>query len=178
MDTMKHAEVPESRRPPRRRPAAIAITVVIVVLAVAGAGLLITQGDDEVVSVADAIPTITFDGETASYRGSTTFDENVLTFRLENNSDSVRAAFGWNVMNDETITLEEEIASMETRRGDNSSIPPWVEAYDQIDFYVPPNAVVEESAPETLPSGKGLLYVWDARNRILYPAAHITVGTG
>jgi hypothetical protein len=178
MDTQQRPEVQATQRPGRWRTAAIVLTTLIMVGAVAGVALLIAGNGNDLVTVADAVPTLTFDGETATYSGPSTFDQNLLTFRLVNNSDSVRASFGWNVMNDETITLEQDIAWMETHRGDNYSIPKWVEAWGLIDFTLPPNTVIEESVSVSIPDGKCALYVWDARNQILYPAAHITVNSG
>ena len=130
------------------------------------------------VPVADTIPTLAFDGEAASYSGPSTFDQNLLTFRLVNNSDSVRIAFGWYLMSDETMTLDEVIAFADRYRGELYGEPPWIEDWNQIDFNVPTNEVVEESAPDNVPTGKSLLYAYDFGNRILYPAAFIVIGNG
>lgn len=125
--------------------------------------------------IADTTPTITFDGETASYSGPATFDENELTFRLVNTSDSVRIAFGWYLMSDETMSMDEVIAFAERHRGELYGIPPWIKDWNQIDFNVPPNSVLEESSREQVPTGKCLLYAYSMSDTILYPAAFITV---
>lgn len=180
MDTQQRPGVQATQRPARWRTAAIAFAAVIMVGAVVGVALLITSNGDDLVTVAEAVPTITFDGETATYSGPATFDENLLTFRLENNSDAVRATFSWSLMNDETITMEDHIAWAETHRGPNYAIPKWVEfgAWGAIDFAVPPNTVVEESVNVSFPNGKVLLYLWDVGNQIVYPAGHIYVNGG
>lgn len=117
-------------------------------------------------------PTLTFDGRTAVYTGPATFDSNRITFTLEN-THTRGVGFGWNIMNDGSITFDEEVAWMETHRGSTYEIPPWVAQFDLIGTAVWPDDKVEVTV--SIPNGKGLLYVWNAGDQILYPAAHITV---
>lgn len=161
------------RRGPGRT-VVLAFAAVIVVLGAAAfvAGVLTDRGEDLI--GADAVPTLTFDGETVTYDGPEAFDTGVITFRLDTTARDM-IAFGWNVMNDESITLEEEIAWMETHRGPGYEIPPWVEDYGGIGTTT--TAWTWEETVE-LPDGKLLLYVWSAGPRILYPAAHIYIDTG
>jgi hypothetical protein len=158
----------------RWRAAALAFALVILVMGAAAflAGLIANRGDDLI--GADSIPTLTFDGETVAYVGPETFDTNVITFRVETTADRM-IGFGWNVMNDESITLEEEIAWMETHRGSTYEIPPWVEDYGMIGTIT--TAWNWEETVE-LPDGKLLLYVWEPGPKILHPAAHISIDTG
>jgi hypothetical protein len=178
MDTQQRPETQATQRPARSRTAAIAFAAVIVVGAVVGVAMLMTGDGDDLVTVAEAVPTITFDGETATYSGPETFEENLLTFRLENNSDSVRASFGWSLLNDETITMEDQIAWAGTHQGPNYAIPKWVEGYGAIDFAVSPNTVVEESVSVSFPNGKFQLWLHDYRTKIMYPAGQIYVNGG
>lgn len=173
MDTREPDAIQTTLRPSRSRIAAFAFAAVVFVGAVVGVGFFLT-GDRDLFG-AGGTPTLSFDGTTATYRGPATFDDNLITFRLENTGSNI-ALFGWNVMNDESITLEEEIAWMETHRGVTYEIPPWVEEYGRIGMSVWPDEPVERSVE--IPNGKGLLYMWDIENRILYPAAHITVSGG
>jgi hypothetical protein len=63
---------------------------------------------------------------------------------------------------------------METHRGSSYEIPQWVADNGSIGF-VTPQSVWEGSV--VFEAGKGLLYVWDGAERILYPDAHITAVT-
>jgi hypothetical protein len=164
----------DSRKPARWRVAVIAFAAVIVLVGGAIWVAALIGGDTDLAPATDTSPTLTFDGTTASYAGPTTFTENSITFTLENPTNEM-VAFGWNVMNDESITLEEEIAWMEAHRGPTYEIPPWVEDYGGIT----PTSFMADVVEATveLPDGKILLYVWQQSDRILYPAAHITVET-
>jgi hypothetical protein len=62
---------------------------------------------------------------------------------------------------------------METHRGSMYEIPPRVEDHGVIALVYPENPGVQQSVD--LRVGEGLLDAWDAAERIIYPAAHITV---
>lgn len=164
----------DSRRPPRWRAAAIAFAAVIILVGGAIWIAALIGGEDELAPATVTVPTLTFDGTTASYQGPTTFTENPVTFTLENPTDEM-VGFGWNVLNDESITLEEEIAWMEAHRGPTYELPTWVEDYGEVSA-VSFMGDVREASVE-LPDGKILLFVWQQSEHILYPAAHITVET-
>jgi len=155
----------------------IAVTAfAIAILIAAAVGLIALLGNDrgEVIIAPPPMPTVSFDGETATYTGPETFDRRTLTVVLENTSGDM-AGLGWNVMNDESITLAEEIAWMATHRGNTYEIPSWVEQYGGIGRFHQ-NGTWEGSAE--IPDGKVLLYIWQPGPRILSPAAHITIDTG
>lgn len=147
----------------------------VAILIAAAASLIVLLGNErgEVIVVPPPVPMVSFDGETATYIGPETFDRSTLTFLFENTTGDM-AGLGWNVMNDESITLGEEIAWMETHRGDTYEIPPWVEDFGGIGRFHT-SGTLEVSAE--LPDGKILVYVWQPSPQILSPAAHITVDT-
>lgn len=142
------------------------VGVLVAVIAVAGiaAWLVFSSGGED--------PTLVFDGSTATYSGPDTFEAGEVTFTLENTTREM-VRFGWNVTNDESVTLEEEIAWMETHRGSSYEIPPWVEEYGGIGQVAFMDDVQEASVE--LPEGKILLIVWNPGENVLHPAAHITV---
>jgi hypothetical protein len=144
------------------------IVALVAVIAVAGIVLwfVFSGGAEE--------PILTFDGTTATYSGPDTFVAGEeVTFTAENQTSEM-VTFGWSRNNDETITLEEEIAWMETHRGSSYEIPPWVEDYGG---FTPAFSDDVREGSVVFEAGKGLLWVWDARERIIYPAAHITASS-
>jgi hypothetical protein len=173
-ETTQRLTTQDARRRTPWRTVTIAFAVVILIGAVFGLATLIGSDSPDVIVVPDSMPTVSFDGQSATYAGPSTFDTNAITFVFDNNSDRM-ALLGWNVMNDESITIDEEIAWMDVHRGDDYAIPPWVEDYGQITVSNM-NGTLEGTAE--IPNGKVLLYVWQQSGKVLYPAAHIIVDTG
>lgn len=171
-ETREHLQTREPRRRTPWRTAAVAFVVVVLIGAVFGL-LALLGGDEPDVIVPDPVPTVTFDGQTATYTGPASFDDNTITFIFNNDTDRM-VGLGWNVMNDESITIDDEIAWMETHRGETYEIPPWVENYGSIG--TTRTGGTQEATVE-VPNGKCLLYVWEQGQHILYPAAHITIDT-
>jgi hypothetical protein len=99
-------------------------------------------------------PTLTFTGNALSYSGPVTFDEKLITFELENTSESF-ATFAWGLINDDSITLEDEIAWAKTNRAE----PPWLELWSEIDL-VGPDA--DSEATVAVPEGRLDLVAFNA----------------
>lgn len=131
MKTHEHAATQQARHHARWYAAAVAFTVVVLIGAVFGLVAYLNNDGPDVIVVPDPVPTDSFDGQTATYTGPSTFDRNALTFVFDNGTDRM-VGLGWNVMNDESITFEDEIAWMDVHRGDSYEIPPWVEEYGGI----------------------------------------------
>ena len=122
----------------------------------------------------DGTPTMSFDGEAATYSGPSVLTEMPMTFVLENPTTKM-VTFGWHLVADESVTFDEEVAWMDTHQGDNYGIPQWVEEYGGIADVNFMNDTREESAE--LPDGTILLWVWDPSGKVMFPAARVTVDT-
>lgn len=107
MDTRQRPEVRDTKRPAGWRTAAIAFAVVIVVVgAVALIATLIGDDGEDLVAAAEAAPTLTFDGEAATYIGPTTLEAGTNTFSLDNTHDTA-VDFVKILSTDESLTLED-----------------------------------------------------------------------
>jgi hypothetical protein len=120
----------------------------------------------------DETPTLSFDGETATYSGPEVLSEMPVAFLLENPTTGM-VIFGWSVTNDESITLEDEVAWIESH-GDE--LPPWAEeeyGHLGVNFM---NDTREEAVE--LPDGHVFLWANTQSDDAVYPAAYVTVDTG
>jgi hypothetical protein len=107
MDTQQRPASRETKRPPRWRTAVIAFAAVIVVVgATIGIATLITN-DNDTAATPETVQTLTFDGQSITYRGPDTFQAGtVFTITLENTSDET-VQFNVARLRDEDMTLEE-----------------------------------------------------------------------
>lgn len=173
---------------PRRWGAAVrAFALIMVVGVVIAVGAVLTQTGTETPPVDDVVapsetaptpngvsPTLSFDGNQATYSGAQSFDTNEIAFALENTS-GIDIMFGWGISNDLTITLEDDISWLETHRGANYAIPDWVRTYGEIGAVA---SGVGLEVVANIPDGRALVYAWDPQARISYPAAEIFVDSG
>ncbi len=120
-----------------------------------------------------ATPTLSFDGEAATYSGPETFSEMPVTFVLENPTTKM-VGFGWSLVNDDSVTLDDAVAWVESHAADD--VPAWVADYGRVLELNFMNDTREEST--TLPEGKVLLWVWSQSDKARYMAAEVTVDTG
>jgi hypothetical protein len=116
-------------------------------------------------------PTLSFDGDSATYSGPDVLSEMPVTFVLENPTTGM-VVFGWAVTNDEGITLEDEVAWIESH-GDE--VPPWAGDYGHIGVNFM-NDTREEAVE--VPDGHVLLWANTQSDDAVYPAAYVTVDTG
>ena len=121
---------------------------------------------------ADEMPTLSFDGESATYSGPEVLSEMPTTFVLENPTMGM-VMFGWAVSSDASITLEDEIAWIDSHGTDEA--PPWVEDYGHIGVNFM-NDTREESLE--VPDGHVMLWAETRGDDAVYPAAYVTVDAG
>jgi hypothetical protein len=165
-DTTKRGggETPDTAKPGGVNLRWLWIVALIAVVAIAGVvlWLLLSGGEGE--------PTLTFDGTAATYSGPETLEAGDVTFTLENTSGQ-EMVFAWVLLNDDSITLEDEIAWME-ENPDSIEGPPWVETWNRISE-VEPGEVVEETS--YMFEGRNELGAWNDATDDIYIAVFIDV---
>lgn len=129
------------------------VVALIAVIAIAGIVLWF------VFSGADEEPTLAFDGTTLTYSGPESLEAGDVTFTLENTSEE-NVTFAWGLLNDDSITVEDEIAWFEANPG---SVPPWLETSDLIGEAAP-GEVVERVA--YLLEGRNDLVAWSPTGNV------------
>jgi hypothetical protein len=182
MDTQQRPDVREPARRTGWRTAAIAFAAVILVVgAVAGIAAMVGDDGDDVVVGGDEEPTLTFDGTTVTYSGPETLEAGAVTFTLNNTSEE-DIYFAWGLINDDSFTLEDELAWI-AANPDTRSTPPWLIAWTEIG-QVDPGETVERTT--SLIKGKNDLVAlppihrdlrgdMESRNGATYVAAIIEV---
>ncbi|MDH3731500.1 MAG: hypothetical protein OES13_10340 [Acidimicrobiia bacterium] len=137
----------------------------IAVVAIVGIGLwFVLAGDD--------VPKVTFDGETATYSGPTSFEAGTVTFTFDATDYDTEVAFvAVHIVSDDAMTM----ADFEAYAAENSarSAPPWAGVY-HINYVTPDEAVNKELR---LTEGTWLVVVSTAPNDsdTVFPAALIEV---
>ena len=146
MDTQERPASRETKRPAWRTAVIALVAVIVVGGAAVGIAVLITNDTDT--------PTLSFDGETATYSGPETLEAGAtVTVTLENTSDE-KATFGMLRLRDEDMTLEEFQAAWQA--GEDA----WVSGDDiGPQSGIPPQSVVDA---EHRLSYEGT-YVWGVR---------------
>jgi hypothetical protein len=125
------------------------IVALIAVIAIAGIVLwFVFSGTDEE-------PTLTFDGATLTYSGPESLEAGDVTFTLENTSEE-EMTFAWGLINDDSITLEDDKAWVEADPSPGST-PPWVATWGEIGRAAP-GATVEKRT--SLLVGRNDLVAW------------------
>lgn len=139
--------------------AAAAIAAIVAV----GAGVwMFASGDDDQ-------PTLSFDGETATYDGPATLDAGEISFMLRNDSD-VDIGFVWGRHREEGHTVEEASAFAEANPG---VPPPWVAEAVDIGEVLPPGASAEVTV--TLQAAPHDLIAFEPATRATHVATIIPV---
>ena len=112
MDTQQRPASREVKRPARWRTALIAFAAVVVAIG-ATVGIASLIANDDVAATPDSVPTLTFDGQSITYRGPETFPAGtVLTITLENTSNET-VQFNVGRLRDEDMTLEGFVAAVQ-----------------------------------------------------------------
>ena len=147
--------------PVKRRRYSLWIAAFAAAIVVAGVGLWIgfSGGSEK--------PTLTFTGEALTYSGPVAFDEKLITFKLENTSDHF-VVFAWGLINDDSITLQDDVSWAETKFSD----PPWLAYWLKIDT-VGPGVTTE--ATSLVAEGRIDLVAWNPESPRTYVAAIVSV---
>jgi hypothetical protein len=140
-------QTPAATKPRGRNLRWLWIVALIAVIAIAGIVLWF------VFSGSDGEPTLAFDGTSLTYSGPESLTVGAVTFTLENTSDGP-ATFAWGLINDDSITLEDEVAWVEANPG---AVPPWIQTWGEIGR-VEAGTVVKPTA--MLLEGRNDLVAW------------------
>lgn len=95
--------------------------LLVAVLAIAGAGLWLFLGDE-------GSPMATFDGQTVTYEGPTTFDAGEVTFTFDASAHEPGVVFVLGRVTDDAVTMADMEAWAEVNPA--SDIPPFVGAFE------------------------------------------------
>ena len=134
---------------------------VVAVLALVGVGVSMLASSDS-----DDRPTLTWDGEAATYQGPDTLEAGEVTLVLKNDSDR-DVGFVWGHHVEEGHTMQETLDWVTEHP---SSPPPWVGQTADIGPMVEPQTTVERTT--TIPPGPTDLLAWDGT---AHPATIILV---
>lgn len=151
---------------PRRRPWLMLVVAVIVIALVAGLAWWIGTADE-------GPPTVTFDGETVTYDGPTSFEAGEVIFTFDSSAYEPGVAFTVGELTDDTITMADTEAWAAANPG---NVPPEFIGGYSVTFADEGDRIVEKSI-DLLPASRYAIWAITAPddNNQGYPAAIIEV---